>query len=120
LQSIQGKSRSWSNGAFAIFELPRGGFVQFMSSPDGQEYLMEISSHRYNEDVNARLTADVVALIEKAGFVWPNGKANFLRWFNVSSLQDNQSVAEIALAILARVFGCRKRSRVMVHTHIPA
>ena len=54
-----------------------------MSSPDGKEYLFEIGSHKYDENVNQLLTADTVDLIENAGFVWPTGKDNFLRWFNV-------------------------------------
>lgn len=119
LQSIQAKSRSWSNGAYAIFELERGGYVQFMSSPDGKEYLLEINSHKYNENVNDFLSADVVNLIEKAGFVWPTKNSNFLRWFNISSPEDIQAMAEVALAILARVFRYRKGGRVMIKTHIP-
>lgn len=119
LQSIQAKSRSWSNGAYAIFELKRGGYVQLMSSPDGNEYLLEINSHKYDENVNDLLSADAVDLIEKSGFVWPTQKSNFLRWFNVSSPEDIQAIAEVALAILARVFRHRKGDRVMIKTHIP-
>ena len=119
LRSIQGKSRSWSNGAFAIFELDRGGYVQFMSSPDGKEYLCEISSHKYEKWVNEFLTAPAVDLIEKAGFVWPNSEANFLRWFNISSEEDIQAMAEVALAILSGIFGHRPGRRVVVKTHIP-
>lgn len=120
LQSIQAKSVSWSDGAYAIFELKRGGYVQFMSSPDGNEYLLEICSHKYWEEMNDFLTADVVDLIEKAGFVWPTKKSNFLRWFSISSQDDIQEMAEIALAILSRVFKYRKGWRIMVNTHIPA
>ena len=119
LRSIQGKSQSWTNGAFAIVEMESGRFVQFMCSPDGKEYLCEICSHKYNDDVNEVLTADVVDLIEKCGFVWPNGKDNFLRWFNVSCEEDIRATAELALAILARFFGHRKGVGLTIRTHIP-
>ena len=119
LQSSVGKSRSWTDGAFAIFELERGGFVQFMSSPDGTEYLCEISSHKYNDAVDRTLTAEVVDLIEKAGFVWPNGTNNFLRWFNVSSEEDIRALAELALAVLSSIFGHRQGQNLTVKTHVP-
>ena len=120
LQAIQAKSKSWSNGAYAIFELKRGGYVQFMSSPDGKEYLLEIASHKYQKAVGDLLTAEVVDLIERAGFVWPNGTSNFLRWFSVSSAKDIEAMADLALALLSRVFGLQKGGSVMVKTHIPA
>jgi hypothetical protein len=120
LRSIQGKSRSWTNSAFAIVAMESGRFVQFMSSPDGKEYLFEIVSHKYNNEVNEVLTADIVDLIERAGFVWPNGTDNFLRWFNVSSEEDIHALAELALAILSRVFGHRKGLGLTIRTHIPA
>lgn len=107
LQSIHAKSKSWSNGAYAIFQLKPGGYVQFMSSPDGSEYLIEISSHKYQNRINKFLTSDAASLIDEAGFVWPTAKSNFRRWLDVSSPDDFQSMAEIALAILARVFGHR-------------
>ena len=120
LHAIQAKSKSWGNGAYAIFELKRGGYVQFMSSPDGKEYLLEIASHKYQEKVSDLLSNEVVDLIERAGFVWPNGTSNFLRWFSVSSAKDIEAMADLALALLSRIFGLRSRGSVMVSAHIPA
>ncbi len=119
LRSIQGRSQSWTNGAYAIVNVESGKYVQFLCSPDGKEYLCEICSHKYDDEVNEVLTADIVDLIEKCGFVWPNGEDNFLRWFNVSSETDVHAMAELALAILARVFGHRNGLRLTIKTHIP-
>jgi hypothetical protein len=44
LQSIHAKSESWSAGAYTIFQVKHGGYVQFMSSPDGSEYVASTSS----------------------------------------------------------------------------
>lgn len=119
LHSIHAKSESWSDGAYTIFQHKHGGYVQFMSSPDGSEYLIELSSHKYQDHINKFLSSDTVSLIEDAGFVWPTSKSNFLRWFNVSSPDDFQSMAEVALAILARVFGHRKGGGIMVTVELP-
>jgi hypothetical protein len=119
LRSIQGRSQSWTKGAFTVIEMDSGEFIQFMCSPDGKEYLCEICSHKYNDDVNEVLTADIVDLIEECGFVWPIGKDNFLRWFNVSSEEDVHAMAELALSILGRVFGHRKGLSLTIRTHIP-
>jgi Tn3 transposase DDE domain len=78
LASIQGKSRSWTNGAHVIFLTPRGGFVQYMCSPDAQEYLCEIQSYKYEIRAGEYLDADAVDLIEKAGFVWPTLRTVYL------------------------------------------
>lgn len=120
LRTIRGRSRSWTNGAFTIFELPDGLYVQFMSSPDGSEYLMEISSHNYVDNVDKYLRSDAIEVIEAAGFEWPNGAGNFLRWFNISSEGDILALAELTLAILASLFGCRTVQGVIVKTHVPA
>lgn len=119
LKTIQAKSKSWSDGAFAIFEVKRRGYVQFMSSPDGKEYLLEISSHKYLGSLNDLLSVDSVTLIENAGFVWPAGKKNFMRWFNISAQNDIYAMAEITLAILVLIFKLRKGERFMSHIHIP-
>lgn len=119
LMRIHGRSRSWQDGAYAIVETKTGQFVQFMSSPDGTELLFEISSHKYNLSVQKRLTADVVDMIERSGFVWPDGKVNFLRWFNVASSEDLHVVAELALAVLARVFGHTPEKRLEITVHLP-
>lgn len=120
LSSIRGRSRSWGNGAYAIFEPDRGGFVQFMSSPDGNEYLCEIQSHKYNRELDQTLDADFTDLVERAGFVWPIGKDNFLRWFNVSREGEIVALAEITLAILESAFGHRAGESVNVKIHVPA
>jgi hypothetical protein len=120
LKHIQAKSKSWSNGAFAIFDLSRCGYIQFMSSPDGKEYLLEISSHKFVPDVDGILTANAVDAIEQSGFVWPAGTSNFLRWFTVSSSEDIVAMSEIALALLAHLFRHRTRRPLAVNTHIPA
>jgi len=119
LKSIQGKSRSWTDGAYAIFELSRERYVQFLSSPDGREYLMEISSHRYVESVNNSLSADAVALLEKVGFIWPTERTNYFRWFKVSSYEDIQAMAELALAMLAGIFGYHTGKQIKVTNHFP-
>ena len=119
LTSIQGKSRSWTDGAYAIFEVSRSRYVQFLSSPDGMEYLMEISSHRYVESVNNCLSAETVALLENVGFVWPTERTNYFRWFKVSCSEDIQAMAELALAMLASMFGYRTGKRIEVTNHFP-
>ena len=119
LQSVRGKTRSWSNGAYAIFELGIGGFVQAFSSPDSLEFMVEIGSHKYDESIHARLDADTVEVIEAAGFYWPNTKDNFRRWFNVSGAEDIKAIAEVTMALLGRVLGYDSSNRLLIHTHIP-
>jgi hypothetical protein len=119
LESIQGMSRSWTDGAYAIFEVSRVRYVQFLSSPDGMEYLMEISSHRYVESVNNSLSADHVALLEKVGFIWPTERTNYFRWFKVSCSEDLHAMAEVALAMLAGIFGYRTGKQIKVTNHFP-
>jgi hypothetical protein len=120
LASIQGKSRSWMNGAHVIFLTPRGGFVQYMCSPDAQEYLCEIQSYKYEIRAGEYLDTDAVDLIEKAGFVWPTHKVYFLRWFKVTSSADIQGIAEFALAALHSLFHCPSVDELDVKSHIPS
>lgn len=119
LQAIQGKSESWTDGAYAIFEVSQCRYVQFLSSPDGMEYLMEISSHRYVESVNNCLSADTVALLEKLGFIWPTERTNYFRWFKASRPEDMQALAELALALLSGMFGHRTGKAIKVTNHFP-
>lgn len=119
LTAIQGKSRSWTDGAYTIVDVSQDRYVQFLSSPDGKEYLMEISSHRYVESVNNCLTDDAVDLLEMAGFIWPTERTNFYRWFKVSCSEDLQAMAELALAMLDGIFGYRTGERIKVANHFP-
>jgi hypothetical protein len=119
LASIQGKSLSWTNGAYVIFQMRRGEFIQFMSSPDTEEYLCEIQSYKFEMSSGEYLDADAVDLIEKAGFVWPTNKANFLRWFKGGSPVDIQEMAAFALAALHNLFHCESADELEVQSHFP-
>lgn len=98
IETIQGKSRSWTDGAYAIFEVSRDRYVQFLSSPDGMEYLMEISSHRYVESVNNCLTEHEKALNAYRGHI------TALRWF-VSDHESQQADRLSRLAALEQLLG---------------
>lgn len=119
LKSIHGKSRSWGDGAYTIFEISRNRYVQFLAGPDGTEYLMEISSHRYVESVNHKLSAAVVTLLGKVGFIWPTEITNYFRWFKVSCPEDFQAMAEFTLAMLAGIFGYSTGKKIKVTSHFP-
>jgi hypothetical protein len=119
LESILGKSKSWQNGAYVIAQTDPDRYVQFMSSPDGTEILFEIVSHKYQPNVEEHLTAEAVDVIERSGFVWPTRTANFRRWCNVGSPEDLQVIAELALAVLARVFGIVSDDALTLSVHIP-
>jgi len=119
LASIHGKSLSWTTGAYVIFKTTHGGFVQYMSSPDGQEYLCEIQSYKYEIEAGEYLDANAVDFIEKAGFVWPTQKANFIRWFKATSSADLQGIAAFTLAALRSLFQCQTVDELEVKSHIP-
>jgi hypothetical protein len=119
LTAIQGKSRSWTDGAYTIVDVSQDRYVQFLSSPDVREYLMEICSHRYVESVNQSLTDDAVDLLERAGFIWPTERTNFYRWLKASCTEDIQGMAELAMAMLAGIFGYRTGKRIEVTNHFP-
>jgi hypothetical protein len=120
LQTIKGRSRSWTQGAYAIFENPSGDYVQAMSSPDGTEYLVEIASHKYVSSLNERLTDEVVDFIEKAGFVWPDGRMNFHRWLTISENDDLPKVAELLMVAMTKIFAHFEWGELDVKTHVPA
>jgi len=120
LRSIRGRSLSWTDGAYAIFELRGNRYLQCLSSPDGKEILCEISSHKYLTSMDPYLTEKCVDILQGAGFDWPRGKGNFLRWFSASSEAQLQAVAEVALALLAGVFGYRPGENLECREHIPA
>jgi len=65
------------------------------------------------------LTEKCVDILQGAGFDWPRGKGNFLRWFSVSSEAQLQALAEVALALLAGVFGYRPGESLECLEHIP-
>jgi len=120
LQTIKGRSRSWTSGAYAIFESLSGGYVQAMSSPDGTEYLVEIASHKYVSSLNERLTDEVVDFIEKAGFVWPEGRSNFHRWLTISENDDLPEIAKLLMVAMTKIFGRFEWGELEVKTHVPA
>ena len=120
LQSIKGRSRSWTQGAYAIFENPSGDYVQAMSSPDGTEYLVEIASHKYVSSLSNRLTNEVVDFIEEAGFVWPDGRSNFHRWFAISENDDLLRLAKLLMLAMSKIFGDFEWSELEVMTHVPS
>ncbi|OGA36214.1 MAG: hypothetical protein A3G80_02410 [Betaproteobacteria bacterium RIFCSPLOWO2_12_FULL_62_13b] len=120
LRHIRAKTVSWSNGAYVILDNPDGGYVQLMSSEDGREYLIELSSHKYLPEVNDLLTAATVDLIEKAGFTWPHGRSNFKRWLEVPRAKDLARIAVVALALLAMIFGRGESCDFDISCHVPA
>jgi hypothetical protein len=120
LRDIRGKSVNGQNGAYAIFEAKSRGYVQFMSSPDGTEYLCEIGSHKYLRELEKFQTAQAVKLIGEAGFLWPYGQANFIRMFPVKLPSDCERLAEIAMAILDNMFRHRQGHPLKIIVHIPA
>ena len=119
LETIHGKSLSWSEGAFLILSVPRRGYIQFMCSPDGSEFLCEIQSHKFVDSDGEYLDSDAVELIERAGFVWPVRKANFQRWFNGETAKDIRDIAEVSLAVLHRLFDCSSAAQLKAKVHIP-
>ncbi len=119
LRDIRGRTLDDTNGAYAIFAAPSQGYVQFMSNPDGTEYLCEVASHKYWQRGEHFQTAQAVDLIDKAGFLWPYGKANFRRWFPVESRADCDGLAAMALAILYVMFRLRPGQGLDVDVNLP-
>ena len=119
LLTIRGQTRAWTDGAYTIFSIDTGGFVQFMSSADGTEYLCEIASHKYGPERERYLTSAAVDFIEGSGFFWPTGEQNFLRWFPIAGSNDCRALAELSLGLLGKVFGYRGRQRLQVKTVVP-
>jgi hypothetical protein len=117
---VRGRSRAWTVSAYAIFTAENGGSVQFMSDVDGDEYLGEIISHKYRPDLGDLLDAAPVDAIEGTDFLWPQTTANFLRWLSISNPNDCQDLAELTLALLARVYRHRTGQRVKVTVRLPA
>jgi len=122
LRQIQGRSRSSRNGAFAIFSIENGGFVQFLSSVDGASYACEILSHQFQPHVAEFLESRAVDTIVRAGFEWPQlgSTQNFYRQFAVSGPGDCRVLAEVTLALLARIFRHRPSEPVHVECHVPS
>lgn len=119
IASIIGRSLSDTNGAFTIFELERGPYVQFLASPDGKELFMEISSHHYVDSVSAYLTASMVDLLDGAGILWPIGEQNFRRWFSATDPKSVTLIAELSLGILHTFFNHQSGDELEIKTHIP-
>ena len=120
LQTIKGRSLSWTQGAYAIFENSDGYYVQALSSPDGTEYLVEIASHEYVSSLNERLTDEVVEFIEKSRFVWPQGRSNFHRWFSIFENENFQDLAELLMTAMTKIFGHFEWEDLEVKTHVPS
>ena len=119
LLEIRGKSIGPGNGAYVIFSLPNGGYIQFMDVGPGTGLLVEIGSHKFNPDIDRFLTEPAVTLIEQAGFLWPRGQANFQRRFPFADNQSHRTVAAFALHCLARVYRYRPGLPADAQVHIP-
>ena len=119
LKQIRGKSLSPTMGAYVIFDFRKYGYVQFLSDPEGNEFLGEIASHKYQARVNKFLTHSAVDFIEKAGFVWPRGLENFHRHFNSRSKEDIKIMAAVTLSALAAIFHYRPGQDIDINIHIP-
>lgn len=119
LLKIRGRTRAWTDGAYTIFSIEGAGFVQFMSDTDGDEYLCEIASHKFVPERAKYLTASAIDIIEGSGFLWPNGRENFLRWFPVTRPDDCRRLAELSLGLLAKVFGHAAGNALAIKTVLP-
>lgn len=119
LRDIRGKSLRPGQGAFAIFSTTTGGYIQFMSSLDGREYVCEIASHKFTPEYEKFLTERAVVQIERAGFVWPRERGNFVRWLPCSSPGACRTMAGFALECLSTIFRHRPLHAVGVKVHIP-
>jgi hypothetical protein len=119
LLKIRGRTRAWAQGAYTIFSIKTVGYIQFMSSTDGNEYLCEFASHKYRSDRVRFLTAPAVDVIEGSGFLWPTGKENFLRWFRVTGPDDCRKLAELSLGLLAKIFSHEAEGLLKVQAVLP-
>jgi hypothetical protein len=114
-----GQTQAWTDGAYAIFSINTGGFVQFMSGSDGTEYLCEIASRKYSREREKHLTSTAVDVIEGSGFLWLTGEQNFIRWFHIIGPDDCRVLAELSLGLLAKVFGYTGEQHLNVETVMP-
>jgi hypothetical protein len=119
LSDIRARSAELQRGAFAIFQIRMAVYVQFLALLDGTGFLGEVSSHKYEPFMHARLCEPVVALLERAGFHWPQGQQNFNRRFFAQSHGDMLAIAEITLALLDRIGGLRPGATLTRRGHIP-
>jgi hypothetical protein len=119
LIDICGKSIGRDKGAYAIFSLVNGGYVQFLDVGLGTAVLAEIGSHKFNPSVAIFLTEPAVTLIECAGFLWPRELANFQRRFSCADTEARRTVAAFAVHCLARVYRHRPGQPIDVQVHIP-
>lgn len=90
-----------------------------MSSADDTEYLCEIASHKYGREREKYLTPAAVDVIEGSGFLWPAGEQNFIRWLSITGPDDCRALAELSLALLAKVFGYTGEQQLKVKTVLP-
>lgn len=80
----------------------------------------EIISQKCRPDLGDLLDTAAVDAIEGTGFLWPRPTANFLRWFQISTPEDCLALAELTLALLARVYRHRTGRPVKVTVRLPA
>lgn len=119
LCDIRGRSLEAQRGAFAIFAMETGVYVQLLAGRGDMGFLCEVSSHKYVPFMHTRLSEPVVALLEQARFIWPTGEQNFHRRFLAASDQDIVALAELALAMLGRMGGLRPGATLTRKGHIP-
>jgi len=120
LRRIRGRSLKMIPGqtAWAIFE-GGAGYLQFMSSVTGDEFLAEIASHKFLPAVAERLTANFVDLVDSSGYQWPHAKENFARWFKIPNEARIMALAEFTIGMLSALFGYRAEDVLEVTIHLP-
>ena len=90
--------------------------IKFTAYANSDEFVCEIPSHRGRASLACRLSDEVVSLIVDSGFSWPRGKLDtFTRWFRVQKDSDIETLSELALGILNKVFGHVSGYELMVH-----
>jgi hypothetical protein len=106
------------NFAYCVFEYGHG-YIQYASDPWGNVYICEIGSHRYVPEIENCLNEKVFYLLKAAGFEWPKGRANFVRWFFISEPRDLDTLAKFSLAVLTDMVGLSPADRTTISTRIP-
>lgn len=118
LTAIHGLCFGPRQRAFVIAEVENNRSVKFTTTPNGQDYCCQISYRRTRRERADFLTVDVVDVIDRAGFVWAFA-GNFKQWFAISESDDLRRLAELGLALLARVYLHRPGAPVKLKTYVP-